>query len=106
MVGGASKQCCGVTAGKASHNARNARGVTAGKMGRNSSANNDDSLKSEQHTNFFQIPPSAMVDNEHNIIYVARRPPIVGARRCTYYYVQYFVGDKAVSCFFHVGLLL
>ena len=27
----------GVTAGKANHNARNARGVTAGKMGRNSS---------------------------------------------------------------------
>ena len=27
----------GVTAGKASHNASNARGVTAGKMGRNSS---------------------------------------------------------------------
>ena len=27
----------GVTAGKAIHNARNARGVTAGKMGRNSS---------------------------------------------------------------------
>ena len=30
----------GVTAGKASHNAINARGVTVGKMGRNSSANN------------------------------------------------------------------
>ena len=30
----------GVTAGKVSHNAINARGVTAGKMGRNSSASN------------------------------------------------------------------
>ena len=30
----------GVTAGKASHNAGDARGVTAGKMGRNSSVNN------------------------------------------------------------------
>ena len=30
-------QCWGVTAGNASHNASNARGVTAGKMGRNSS---------------------------------------------------------------------
>ena len=29
--------CWGVTAGKASHNASNARDVTAGKMGRNSS---------------------------------------------------------------------
>ena len=28
--------CCGVTAGKAIHNASNARGVTAGKMGSNS----------------------------------------------------------------------
>ena len=32
----------GVTARKASHNASNARGVTAGKMGRNSSINNVD----------------------------------------------------------------
>ena len=35
FVGGA----WGVTARKASHNASNARGVTAGKMGRNSSVN-------------------------------------------------------------------
>ena len=34
LVGGA---CWGVTAGKESHNASNARGVTAGKIGRNSS---------------------------------------------------------------------
>ena len=34
LVGGV---CWGVTAGKASHNASNARDVTAGKMGRNSS---------------------------------------------------------------------
>ena len=34
--------CWGVTAGKASHNASNARGVTACKMGRNSSARNND----------------------------------------------------------------
>ena len=32
--------CWGVTAGNASHNASNARDVTAGKMGRNSSNNN------------------------------------------------------------------
>ena len=32
--------CWGVTAGKASHNASNARDVTAGKMGRNSSNSN------------------------------------------------------------------
>ena len=32
--------CWGVTAGKASHNASNARGVTAGKMGSNSSVCN------------------------------------------------------------------
>ena len=31
----------GVTAGKASNNASNARGVTAGKMGRNSSVDNN-----------------------------------------------------------------
>ena len=31
----------GFTAGKASHNASNARGVTAGKMGRNSSYYNE-----------------------------------------------------------------
>ena len=31
---------CNNNAGKASHNASNARGVTAGKMGRNSSINN------------------------------------------------------------------
>ena len=37
LVGGV---CWGVTAGKASHNASNARGVTAGKMGCNSSNNN------------------------------------------------------------------
>ena len=36
----ASQQCWGVTAGNASHNASNARGVTAGKMGRNSSEYN------------------------------------------------------------------
>ena len=36
LVGGV---CWGVTAGKASHNASNARDVTAGKMGRNSSSN-------------------------------------------------------------------
>ena len=40
LVGEASQQCWGVTAGKASHKAINARGVTAGKMGRNSSNNN------------------------------------------------------------------
>ena len=40
LVGGASYQCWGVTAGKASQNASYARGVTAGKMGRNSSHNN------------------------------------------------------------------
>ena len=34
----------GVTAGKASHNASNARGVTPGKMGRNSSGDNDDNI--------------------------------------------------------------
>ena len=34
------RQCWGITAGKESHNASNVRGVTAGKMGRNSSANN------------------------------------------------------------------
>ena len=34
----------GVTAEKVSHNASNARGVTAGKMGRNSSANNNHRL--------------------------------------------------------------
>ena len=33
----ASKQCWGVTAGKAMHNSSSVRGVTAGKMGRNSS---------------------------------------------------------------------
>ena len=33
--------CWGVTAGNASHNASNARGVTAGKMGRNSSYVNE-----------------------------------------------------------------
>ena len=38
LVGGV---CWGVTAGKASHNASNARDVTAGKMGRNSSINNN-----------------------------------------------------------------
>ena len=37
LVGGV---CWGVTAGKASHNASNARDVTAGKMGRNSCTNN------------------------------------------------------------------
>ena len=40
LVGGASKKCWGVTVGKASHNASNARGVTASKMGRNSSTIN------------------------------------------------------------------
>ena len=34
---------CGVTARK-SHNASNARGVAAGKMGRNSSVNNDSGI--------------------------------------------------------------
>ena len=34
-----SEGCWGVTARKASHNASNVRGVTAGKMGRNSSQN-------------------------------------------------------------------
>ena len=43
LVGGV---CCGVTAGKATHNASNARGVTAGKMGRNSSKTNGLHLKS------------------------------------------------------------
>ena len=33
--------CWGVTAGKANHSASNARDVTAGKMRRNSSADND-----------------------------------------------------------------
>ena len=37
LVGGV---CWGVTAGKSSHNASNARDVTAGKMGRNSSSDN------------------------------------------------------------------
>ena len=37
LVGGV---CWGVTAGKASYNACNARGVTSGKMGRNSSVTN------------------------------------------------------------------
>ena len=32
----ASKQCWGVTAGKARHNSSNVRGVTGGKMGHNS----------------------------------------------------------------------
>ena len=40
LVGGASFQCRGVTAGNANHNASSARGVTAGKMGRNSSYSN------------------------------------------------------------------
>ena len=40
LVGGASYQCSGVTEGKASHSASNARGVTACKMGRNSSGIN------------------------------------------------------------------
>ena len=35
LVGGV---CWGIDAGKASHNASNARGVTAGKMGRNASS--------------------------------------------------------------------
>ena len=37
LVGGV---CWGITAGKASHNASNARDVTAGKVGRNSSNRN------------------------------------------------------------------
>ena len=37
LVGGASYQCSGVTAGKESYTASNAKGLTAGKMGRNSS---------------------------------------------------------------------
>ena len=37
----ASQQFWGVTAGKGSHNASNARGITAGKMGRNSSVYKD-----------------------------------------------------------------
>ena len=37
LVGGASYLCWGVTAGNESHNASNDSGVTAGKMGRNSS---------------------------------------------------------------------
>ena len=36
-----SEGCWGVTAGKSSNNASNARGVTAGDMGRNSSHKND-----------------------------------------------------------------
>ena len=40
VVGGVSCWC--VTAGKSSHNASNVRGVTAGKMGRNSSVSNLD----------------------------------------------------------------
>ena len=42
LVGGV---CWGVTAGKASHTARNTRGVTAGKMGRNSSVEKVHNLK-------------------------------------------------------------
>ena len=38
----ASKQCWGVTAGKARHNSSNVRGVTAGKMGHNSRSSNLD----------------------------------------------------------------
>ena len=41
LVGGV---CWGVTAGKTSHNASNARDFTAGKMGRNSSNHNNDNL--------------------------------------------------------------
>ena len=36
-------------AGKASHNASNARGVTAGKMGCNSSLDNKTSMQSQSH---------------------------------------------------------
>ena len=40
LVEGASNYVGGVTAGNASHNASNAKGVTASKMGRNSSIHN------------------------------------------------------------------
>ena len=40
----------GVTAGKASHNASNARGVTAGKMGHNSSQYNQLTLVSSSYS--------------------------------------------------------
>ena len=48
LVGGASQLCCGVTAGKASHNASNARGVTESKMGRNSSYGNSITFSDKQ----------------------------------------------------------
>ena len=58
MVGAA----WGVTARKSSHNAGNARGVAAGKMGRNSSDNNN-----QLYLVFVPDETDCICDNTHNI---------------------------------------